>query len=523
MEVEEVVADTADVLSMHTQHAHQRRYHGLLIRSPLKNLRDRVFRFLDYLGANAAPHSFFLHFLSYYFCFQTVFISLLTRNSNFWHYGSTMPAYVVNLISVVSLLIPASASNDLFRSLVLAYECVAFVMVATIICSFVVFNYQSKLPTFIISVVSLIFNGVWFYWSHLLTGYMGGALFQLTRGGNGLLYTIIVIGLLLVVTVPFFLKSFVASGLVLRPQIIHTTSGAYLERDIWLHFFSTFLVIFGSLFGGIAGTICVYGSAGFLVIRLLMYHLAPYELASLDELQRTAPFDIASVLMRIVFQSLSMAGYTGDEISLVITICLVLLSMFVYRQLFKRNLIALHHLCELSASDIDFFESLPYRKAVMVAKLSFELGLPTSHQWHLFQSLLRRYKDDHTVMILFARYAALYASEDTMLRLAAMRVASLKVGRLDFKRLLFDILSLIQQRESELSERIRKALNRMRDQTGKVRNQIRYLWEGVIRGSLDRFESLCVHIKSAETEIIYDFNQLCLIYPNNPFIAQAYG
>jgi hypothetical protein len=45
--------EQANSVSVHTEHAYRRRYHGLLVRSPLKNVRDRFFRFLDYVGAHA--------------------------------------------------------------------------------------------------------------------------------------------------------------------------------------------------------------------------------------------------------------------------------------------------------------------------------------------------------------------------------------------------------------------------------------------------------------------------------------
>jgi hypothetical protein len=204
-------------------------------------------------------------------------------------------------------------------------------------------------------------------------------------------------------------------------------------------------------------------------------------------------------------------------------ICLVALCHIVYRRIYSRFLNVTYALCDSASSDIELFEALPYHKAIFAAKLSFELEHPTAHRWKLFQSLMQKYPDDRTVLILFARYAAIYATEDSMLCLAAMRLSMTKSGRLGMKRLLFDVLSLIQQRESTLSEPIRKALNYIREYVEKMRTRAMAFWESIIRRSLHELEGRCTCLKATEADVIYNFNHLCLVYPNNPFVAHAYG
>jgi hypothetical protein len=184
---------------------------------------------------------------------------------------------------------------------------------------------------------------------------------------------------------------------------------------------------------------------------------------------------------------------------------------------------ALQKLCETAGNELELFESLPYRQAIIVIKLTFEQGFSPDCQWKLFQNVLSCSSNDLLIPFLFARSAAISPSDASMLRLAVMRLSSVKHGKLGTKRLLFDFLLILQQQESELSSSIKKSLKHMRAQSDRIRSQIRHVWESLHRVNLDDLEELSGNLKSSQTGIVYDFDHLCLIYPNNTFVAHAYS
>jgi hypothetical protein len=422
------------------------------------------------------------------------------------------------------MLAPPAVEDSVFTTVVIVSEVIAFLLAGLVLGAFAVFTHSAKLSQVVIYVTSVTLNGLLSVWSILLASLLGGCLASGISGtGSSSDLVFAVLAIVILAPTPHFLRFFVSSMLVLRPQSIHFSIGVALERHLVLDYFGVCLNTFGSSLGGTVGDICVYLSSLGWIGLVVIYHWHPYDLITLEELRRTAPFYINAFLLTIINQSLALAGASGDEIIFVITAGVLLVTNFVYHHYFNRMQRRMYRQCEIAGNDLEVFETLPYRQAITVAKLAFEVGYPLAHQWILFQSLLARRPSDLSVLCLFARYAAVYPSEDAILRLAAMRLAAAKHGRLGIKHLLFDVLSLLQQRESELSDTIGKSLNRMRRQAEKVCGEIRYLWDGVIRGSLDELEGLAVYLKSAQTDIIYDFNQLCLMYPNNPFVAQAYA
>jgi hypothetical protein len=117
------VPGTFDVLAMHTERAYQRRYHCLLARSPLKNARDHLFRFLNYVSAHAPPQRALIQCLSAYLCLQIFLLSILVLDAEFWSPTSTPSGFVVNIFSVVATFAPSSASDDTFLTVALCAEC----------------------------------------------------------------------------------------------------------------------------------------------------------------------------------------------------------------------------------------------------------------------------------------------------------------------------------------------------------------------------------------------------------------
>jgi class 3 adenylate cyclase/PAS domain-containing protein len=175
------------------------------------------------------------------------------------------------------------------------------------------------------------------------------------------------------------------------------------------------------------------------------------------------------------------------------------------------------------AADLDFFDTLPYSTALLVSRLAFEWGNPVAHRWEFFHRLFVRFPNNVDNLVLFARYAAVYSGENPNLRDASARIEEVKRGKLDLKHLLFAITATVHQRESQMSATIKRSLKTVKGKTDKVRGQFRYFWECVIRSSMEELEGLSVQLRDAQAEIIREYNQLCLVYPNNPYVARTYA
>jgi hypothetical protein len=261
MNEDEPQGGAPDGLSTHTERAYRRRYHGLLVRSPLKNMRDRFFRFLDYVSANAPAQRVLIHCLSAYLCLQMILLSVLVLSGDLWPHDATAAGYIVNILSLVAVLAPSSASDDTFVMVALACECVTFVLIVAVMIAIGYFMRYSKLPHVIVLVVSCGLNGFIDVWPNLVIAIVGGTLSVAVSPHDALAIVVTIVGVVLSAPIPTIMRHYVSSTPALRPQVIHTTTGLFTECDAWIQFISTALVGFGSRYGGAIGVVCVYASA----------------------------------------------------------------------------------------------------------------------------------------------------------------------------------------------------------------------------------------------------------------------
>jgi hypothetical protein len=106
---------------------------------------------------------------------------------------------------------------------------------------------------------------------------------------------------------------------------------------------------------------------------------------------------------------------------------------------------------------------------------------------------------------------AIYSDETRNLQEAASRLEEIKRGRLDRKHLLFAITATLHQRDSHMSATIKRSLKKSKAKVEHIRDRI------------DELEGLTVDLRRSQGEITREYNHLCLIYPNNPYVARAYS
>ena len=61
------------------------------------------------------------------------------------------------------------------------------------------------------------------------------------------------------------------------------------------------------------------------------------------------------------------------------------------------------------------------------------------------------------------------------------------------------------------------------NKTDKCRNQIRQIWTSIIQGDILSVEDLSYELKKNADEITREYNQLCISYPNNPYVVSSYS
>jgi hypothetical protein len=516
---------TSGTSHQHTEDAHAIRYHGLLDRSTWKNWRDRGFRFLDYIGTMAAGRRKLLNIISVLTMAQIFIAATLPCHQKFWAEKEGLISLVIDILSVFAYIAPSSLSTESFNIVALVVEAVLLAFIVGSIVCFLVFLRISKVPSLFMTLFSVFFNGCLPLSLNVIACYAGRSLYGMASdvGSFGINIVVFLLSLILLSVLYFMQRYLVCPQLPFRPQSFAILFGEFVTCFLLFSALGEALLMFGSNRDDIVGSIIVYiGSLFFLAAGIILF-IKDYCFATLETGMRLVTSLFVSFLAAVVFSTLSLLGEHVSEASLVVLAVFVVIMGILPQILLRMRVASITQLIADSTADLEYFDTLPYTSAVLVARTAFECGNPIAHRWEFFHRLFRRFVQDPNIYILYARYAAIYSDETRNLQEAASRLEEIKRGRLDRKHLLFAITATLHQRESHMSATIKRSLKKSKAKVEHIRSELRYLWECIIRGRIDELEGLTVDLRRAQGEITREYNQLCLIYPNNPYVARAYS
>ncbi|OHT05910.1 Adenylate and Guanylate cyclase catalytic domain containing protein [Tritrichomonas foetus] len=510
--------------TLSSQAAHRRKYHGLLKRSAFKNLRDNLFRFIDYINTRSPTHRGLINFMKVLSFIQIFLVSTLPSDNKFW-VSNTIIGKIVNVISVIAFIFPTHVDQDTHLIVALVVEICFLVLAGTFVVVFMYFLKMSKCPSFFVNLINVTLCSLLIYLMTLFSSYFGRALYGIIYSEGSLPLNIVSLIISFVSIIPTALGQlyFVTPMLMLRPQAFHILFSKTMLTYIICSIFYSSLTTLGSLIDGIVGNILCLVSIVFPIPILYTYFCRPYSIGNHSLILESCGVYISILINPIFIVALELAGQVCGDYTLIVLAAIFCISTIGSRMYFHVFFTKSQQLIDQIENDIEYFEALPYSKALSIARVAFEDGFPIAHDWSLFNKLIEKYPTDLNIALTYARYAAIYPDETPTLHIAGRHLINLKHGSLETKHCIFQIHSILQQRDSSMSPSIKKSLNKTKAKIEKARGQIRYLWECIMRGNSDEIEGLSTHLKSLEEEIVRDYSQLCLVYPNNPYVAHAYS
>lgn len=511
------------LFSISSQAAHKRKYHGLLKRSPLKNLRDNLFRFMDYVSTRSASHKNLIKVMMWILMIQVLIISTLPL-SQYWD-NSKLVGKIENIISIVAFISPAKVNQNTHLIVALVVEIIVLILELTFVFCFLFFLRMSKCSVFLTTSINIIFCSGLIYLITLFSSYFGRSLYGIIKsdGSIGLNAVSLILSLFHIIILSFAQLDFVTPILMFRPQSFHVILSNSMVFYIISIFFFVLLTTLGSLLGGIAGhVIGLLGCFGIAPV-VILYIVFPYSFCTQSFLFNTLFIYFSSFANILFISILNFLKQSCSDYTYIVIIAIMVLFIFTCPMILNSIFHEIKRKLDLVVKDVNEFDNLSKRVAMCIARLSFEDGYAIGHEWVLFTKLVEKYPKDLNIGIMYARYAAIYPDETPTLQITARHLISLKHGSLEMKHCIFQIHSILQHRDSSMSTSIKKNLNKINQKTEKARGQIRYLWECIMRGNIEEIEGLSSHLKNLEEEIVRDYSQLCLVYPNNPYVAHAYS
>lgn len=382
---------------------------------------------------------------------------------------------------------------------------------------------MSKVHSFFVSVITIFLNVLQPYCINMVASHIGRDLYFIINNDylSFHIFTFI-FGFIILLLLISFQTFFVSPSLTFRPQVTHIMYSRFSLLYHLSYVLIFFLATLGGMTKGYVGTILSYITI-FPGVCIIYISFRQHLWADMRSMYMSEAFSIVFCISSILLPTLSHFNILGNEIIILVFISLVSIFIFIFEKLSEKHKHNSLELLNKVAEDESLVDTLSYEKIVALLRYGFDNGHPLCHTWKLFELALDKYNNDYGIVLMYARYAAIYSEETTALHIVTRLLKRMKHGSIELKHVLFQVKSLLQHRERGLSKSLKKTLMKIQDKTEKCRGLMRYTWECVIRGNVVELENLSTQLKKNEEEILREYNQLCLVYPNNPYATSAFS
>lgn len=503
--------------------SHYQKYHGLLKRSRFKELRDNLFQYFDYINTTSSAHRYLITLFNVTFTLEYVLSSFYLLSPNLWPTNNLI-GKVMQVFSIIPYICPSNMPPRVVVIIALIMDALILMLFSFYHLTLYVFRKLSKMPTSMTDLLSVLDQiGIL---SHIYNGaFLGRELDNLIRGIDIVANSIaFILGIIIFISLIGQEALFITSSIVFKPQVIHILYPKHVILFFSSVFLQSFLASFGSLQTGalkyVIMSLCIVSA---LLVFLMAFYQYLWGTIIMMFISRSISF--ISIILTIVLIVLEYKRISGNEIVIVVTLISLVLIYYLFQffgdRIVMKSLNALDQFAS-GNEEIDL-EIISYHQLLNLLRIGFDYGAKLCHSWYLFTWAFKKYPKDYYITLMYARYAAIYSEESTVLQLAYRRLKDIKHNRLEVKYFLYQVLMLLQHRERGLSKSLKKHLLKITDKTDKCRGQLRYAWECVIRGSIPELENLTIALKKNEDDIQRSYTQLCLLYPNNPYVMSSYS
>lgn len=502
--------------------SNSKKYHGLLKKSARKRLRDHMSSFFDYIFTMAGSHKLLTQTCQVVWLLQLLITGYHPFDFHVWD-RTSITALVFNVFSIAVFICPTQENEFvsgicslIFASLVWVALIFVFVVVAK-------FARATKVSQKIVEMIVVFVSGLMLCSVTISSAIFGRALVYAIDGKssvvNGVAAAMVLVSLVTEIAIEV---CFVTTCVTFRPQIVHIL---YFKDSLIFHVsYACYQVLssVGSYHSGAGGIVCLVISIIPLCVLIYIGSKA-YCWASEDFrfrlllcLSMTLTLTVADPILRLMKLQLSEIAFVAGIIVLLLGIYIrgLVVAFFPDK---RRNLL------DEIAQDKDRAEALSHDEMMNLLVYGFENGHRVCHSWTLFAIAGRMFPQSRYVAVSYVRYSAIYPDDTEEFLMAANKIRKLKKHNLECKVLLAQVRFILQQRERKYSKALRKTTLRIADKTEKCKTQMRYIWECIMQRKTGELEKLAETLKKNEEEIIREYYQLCLFYPNNTYVVSGFA
>jgi len=228
--------------------------------------------------------------------------------------------------------------------------------------------------------------------------------------------------------------------------------------------------------------------------------------------------------LTLIVVAIEMSQQKIGDSFVFLLILLYFLCFLLSAKILKR--INTSHLVKLDCieSDSSIIPSTITEKSMINTIVSgFVFSHPLCNSLKVFNILMQYHSDSIELLTTYAKYVAIYPEESKTLDWIKKQIDNSLDKGSSSKLISIQIKSLIQRRESNLTQTLRKKLNEISKTVASTKNKVRNLWDIILQGNISEMESVLNRAYKAVENNQREYNHLLIQYPNNCYVTRSYA
>lgn len=504
----------------------ERKYAGLIKESFFKATRNRLFDLMSYLDAVVANMYLMHTIVSIWRLLQLVGPCLVSGYSTFWG-PDTVARKAVSYMTVIAFICPAQyrIQGTVIIQFVSFFGFLCFLIL--VIWSAYYYKRASKLPNGIPEFISFIQSSL-MYIMPIMGLEAGCEVIGLLATGGDYKYPLILEIITIILTffaeavLLWFIINVNAISVVFRPTSLMTVSS---RPSILFFVLSTVLVIvtaLGSNLPEIGRIIClVIGIIIYAVIAYIPY--MPGSFISVVQGNLVFAGGVSGALFLCLVLIYDITNRTASEIELFVLIGLIVVTYFIGFMITNARMKKHLTFLDIAMDDSSQLELLKNPGQLISHVCTGMLfAHPVCTDWTIFKVGTEMWPDNAELWHIFAKFAAIYPEEDSVLAMIMHNVIIKKLSGPVAKATIAQCCTVMRTRETALSPGLKRKLNSAHKKVQTTKRKIRQIWDLVIQGNVNDMQGAVNMAYKAVERSHNDFHHLCSEYPNNKYVARAY-
>ena len=504
------------------------KYKGLIDVPLYKQTEDALFELFDY-SVQVTPPMYLLHSIVAFFrMLQFLGPSICSRFDNIWG-TETVMGKTMNILGIFYHFVPGTLRDNITVYVLLAYVAFSFICIICIFGAAYVYKKTATLPRVVSILIIIFFSTIGYLGPPAminLAGELVGSMISETAKMSFTINMITIVLFVLIIAVFFYIYANIyIVSIVFKPDSFMSVLPT-VQRNLM------FVIIIVTLLTSLASKLTVLAAKETLLCITLLTYAGSVKilfshggLVKIIETKMVGAAAVAGSILSTIAVAFEPTPSHADEILFVVVISVFFISFASFNFIIDRRVTnQLNRLDEIMEEPELFDEYIrsPNMFADYVVN-GFRYGHPYVTNFDIFSHAIELWPDNLSVWIIYAKFTAIYPERSTQLSqiLNSIQVNKIKSGLA--KHIMFQIHSVLMQRETNFIPKIKQKLDRIKKEVNSCKAKVRNVWDQVIQGNVSELETALITSKNTTTNCHTDFMHLIRTFPNSRFVTRQYS